>query len=311
MDVINVTNLHKSYGKIRALKGISFNVPKGSIFGFLGPNGAGKSTTIALLLQFLKQDLGDIQIFGQDVNNEKNLIKVKKRIGFIPDADLPKIQAYRFLRHTGQYFGLRGIELRKEIIRVVKLVDAKEFINRNTARLSRGQKTRIKIANALLHDPELIIADEPTSGLDPISRNHFLGLIKHLTEKEEKTVFLSSHVIGEIEKVSTSIIILSKGRIVQQGSISDILKSLPASNKFVISCEGITSEELANLPGVEKVESHSPGRWAVSTKNDEENLTPAFLRELVSNPKVKINYFSRDNVNLENLFFEAVKGEKS
>ena len=310
MNVISVQNLVKSYGSVKALDGISFDVPEGSVYGFLGPNGAGKSTTISILLQFLHQNSGAVSIFGQDVTNKSNLIQIKKRIGFIPDADLPKIEGLRLLKHSGRYYGLQGQQLNRKIIEVVKRVNAQKFIKRNTGKLSKGQKSRIKIANALINDPDLLIADEPTSGLDPVSRSQFLETITDFVHQQNKTVFLSSHVIGEIEKVNTNLLILSEGRVVTQGTLAEITKNLPASNRYLVAVEGITQDELSNLSGVQEVTIHSPGRFAISTKNGASN-SPPFLQELINNSTIRLNYFSRDNVTLENIFFDVVKGEQS
>ena len=310
MNVISVQNLVKSYGSVKALDGISFDVPEGSVYGFLGPNGAGKSTTISILLQFLHQNSGAVSIFGQDVTNKSNLIQIKKRIGFIPDADLPKIEGLRLLKHSGRYYGLQGQQLNRKIIEVVKRVNAQKFIKRNTGKLSKGQKSRIKIANALINDPDLLIADEPTSGLDPVSRSQFLETITDFVHQQNKTVFLSSHVIGEIEKVNTNLLILSEGRVVTQGTLAEITKNLPASNRYLVAVEGITQEELSNLPGVQEVTIHSSSRFAISTKNGDSN-SPPFLQELINDSNIRLNYFSRDNVTLENIFFDVVKGEQS
>ena len=160
MNVIEVKNLSKTYNsskqKVKALDSISFTVEKGSIFGFIGPNGAGKSTTIGILLQFLYQDSGEVKLFGQPVTRE-NIGSLKRRIGLIPDADLPSMQAYQFLKQTARHYEYSGKDLKKKIKEVVILTDSKSFIGRNTKRLSKGQKTKIKIANALLNQLLVLI----------------------------------------------------------------------------------------------------------------------------------------------------------
>ena len=128
--------------------------------------------------------------------------------------------------------------------------------------------------------------------------------------QQNKTVFLSSHVIGEIEKVNTNLLILSEGRVVRQGTLAEITKNLPASNRYLVAVEGITQEELSNLSGVQEVTVHSPSRFAISTKNGDSN-SPPFLQELINDSNIRLNYFSRDNVTLENIFFDVVKGEQS
>ena len=156
MNAISVKHLTKIYGsgkqQVHALNDVSFEVPKGSIFGFIGPNGAGKSTTIGIILQFLYQDKGDVYLFDEPVT-QQNLQGFKKQIGFIPDADLPGIPGIKFLKHTGYYYGLQGKQLLEVIRTVTDLTDTRSFIGRNTKKLSNGQKTRIKIANALFGSP--------------------------------------------------------------------------------------------------------------------------------------------------------------
>ncbi|MHA2366017.1 MAG: ATP-binding cassette domain-containing protein [Candidatus Hodarchaeales archaeon] len=299
MNVISVNNLSKSYGPILALKGISFNVPKGSIFGFLGPNGAGKTTTIGILMQFLHQDSGEVQIFGEDIQTN-----TKQRIGYIPDADLPEIKGLQLLKHSGRYYGLNGQSLKKRINEIIKITDSDSFIKRNTKNLSKGQKARIKIANALMGDPELLIADEPTAGLDPVSRRHFLDLIKHLVHKQNKTIFLSSHVISEVEKVCTDLLILSKGTITVQGTIDDIMGHLPVSNRYLVAIDGVTTKILSNLSGVVEVEEELKGKYVIMTDNGG-NTNPEFIKEII-NSNYKLNYFSRDKVTLEDIFFKVV-----
>lgn len=302
MSVITVRDLRKSYKTVEALQGISFEVPRGSIYGFLGPNGAGKSTTISILLQFLHQDSGEVLLFGENV--KQNINHLKRRIGFIPDADLPNLSGLRLLKHTGRYYGLSGQQLRRKIIQVVKDTDAKSFVGRSSRQLSKGQKTRIKVANALMTDPDLLIADEPTSGLDPIARRQFLELVSDLAHNQGKTVFLSSHVIGEVEKICDHLLILAKGQVVAQGNFTDILKLLPSSHRFVVMAEGVSKTYLESLPNVESVEELSNSRFALETNNG--SHTPQFIKALVNNPDVVLHQYSRDNITLEDLFFQVI-----
>jgi ABC-2 type transport system ATP-binding protein len=310
LEVITVKNLKKTYvngnNKVVAVDDLSFSVPQGSIYGFLGPNGAGKSTTIGILLQFIYQDQGEIYLFGEPIKN--NFSNLKKRLSFIPDADLPNINGLQLLKHTGKFYGLNGENLRKRIIEVAKSTDIKPFVDRNTKRLSKGQKTRIKIANAILSDPELLIADEPTSGLDPVARRHFLELISDLSKVDGKTVFFSNHVVGEVEKICNRMIILSKGKKVSEGSLEDILKTLPASNRYILTAENVSLDYLKTLPGIYQVEELRSNNFGIETTGSN-SKTPEFLKLLVNNPEIYVNSFTKDNINLEDIFFEVIAKE--
>jgi ABC-2 type transport system ATP-binding protein len=308
MSIISVNNLKKTFGRsvdqrVVALDGISFDVEEGSIVGFLGPNGAGKSTTIKIMLQLLYADAGTVEIFGRNVSEE--LIKIKRRIGIIPDADLPNLRGERLLRHSARFSDLSGQQLHKRVNEVIQTVGAKSFVQRKTHTMSKGQRQRIKIANALVNDPELIIADEPTAGLDPVSRRSFLNLIDDLVHKEGKTIFFSNHVISEVEKICDKLIILSKGNIVIQGTLTEIMAELPVSNTYSLTAFGVGEEEISRMPDVIKAEKIRNGVIEIKTDNDKG--TPEFLKLLVNDPKVQIQSFNRGNLDLEEIFMEVVK----
>ena len=307
MNAISVENLSKTYGKgskqVRALQDVSFNVPKGSIYGFIGPNGAGKSTSIGIILQFLHQDDGKVYLFDEEVN-QSNLPILKQYIGFIPDADLPSITGVKFLKHTAYYHGYQGKKLREVLRQVVELTDSRSFIGRNTKKLSKGQKARIKIANSLIGDPSLIIADEPTSGLDPVARREFLSLITNLNKKNGTSIFFSNHVIGEVEKICDQVAILSKGHIVANGNIEQIVHSLPVKNRFNVVVDNITLDEINTLSNIKTVEQTHHNEFIIEITETNGGV-PLFLKELVQKPVV-LESFSRQNINLEDIFLSVI-----
>ena len=307
MNVISVENVTKNYGKgpnlIKALNKISFQVPEGSIYGFIGPNGAGKSTTIGIILQFLFQEAGKVRLFDQDVNN-KSFPYLKKQIGFIPDAELPRIPGVKILKHTGYYHNLQGKRLRDTLIEVTEITGTRSFIKRNTKKLSKGQKSRIKIANALIGNPALLIADEPTSGLDPVARRQFLNLISQLREEKGTTVFFSNHVIGEVEKICDKVAIISNGNIVANGTISSIIKRLPVKHRYNIIVQNCSLEELNQLPGIKNIEQKSQTEFVIET-NDTNIEVPEFIKKLV-HKKIILDSFVRENINLEDVFLSIV-----
>ena len=304
MSAILVDELSKNYGSVRALDNINFKVQEGSIFGFLGPNGAGKSTTIGLLLQFLKPDHGEIRIFDEDITNNTS---IKRRIAVIPDADLPKISGLQLLRHTARYYGYQGKQLKDRLREIITRIGIRDYVSRSTATLSKGQKTRIKIANALISDPDLIIADEPTSGLDPFARREFLQLMTELV-LEEKTIFFSSHVVGEVEKVCNQLIILNQGRVVAGGTLSEISQHLPTSNSYNIWGSGITQHLLNQLTGVTDVTVVSPEHYTVVVEQTES--TPRFLKELLDHDSISLFSFNKESMDLEEIFMQTIGGEQ-
>ena len=307
MNAISVENLSKTYGKgsskVLALQDVSFEVPQGGIYGFIGPNGAGKSTTIGIILQFLYQDSGKIYLFDEEINKH-NLPYLKKHIGFIPDADLPSLTGVKFLKHTAYYHGYQGKKLRDTLRQVIDITDTRSFIGRNTKKLSKGQKTRIKIANALIGEPSLIIADEPTSGLDPIARREFLSLISQLSHKNGTSIFFSNHVIGEVEKICDQVAILSNGHIVANGTIEQIIHKLPVKNRFTVVVNNITLDELNTLANIKSIEQTRRNEFIIEITESNGGV-PAFLKELVQKPVV-LESFSRENINLEDVFLSVI-----
>lgn len=306
MNAISVQNLSKKYGNgskaVQALDDVSFDVPEKSIYGFIGPNGAGKSTTIGIILQFLFQDSGKVFLFDEEVD-QKNLSILKQKIGFIPDADLPNITGIKFLKHTAYYHGLQGSSLKEHLRNLLDLTESRSFIGRNTKKLSKGQKSRIKIANALIGDPSLIIADEPTAGLDPVARRQFLSMISRLRD-DGVSIFFSNHIIGEVEKICDQVAMLSKGHIVANGSIDKIIHSLPVKNRFNVVVQNISQEELRKLPNVKNVEQRSNFEFIVETI-DSNSGVPEFIKELVQKPVI-FESVSRENINLEDIFLSVV-----
>ena len=221
--VIEVSGLTKEFKNLTAVDDLELNVHKGDVFGFLGPNGAGKSTTIRMLLTLIKPSKGSIKIFGKPLNrNRKDILKNIGAIVEKPDFYL-YLSAYKNLEILGKTSGA-GAEKKRimEMLELVKLADRAES---KVKTFSHGMKQRLGIAQALLHDPELIILDEPTTGLDPEGMKEVRDLIIHLSKVEGKTIFLSSHLLSEIEQISTRMIIINKGKTQVEGTVSDLLNT--------------------------------------------------------------------------------------
>lgn len=221
--VIEVKGLSKQFREVRAVDNLDLNVYKGDVFGFLGPNGAGKSTTIRMLLSLIKPTSGSIEIFGKPLH--ANRIDILRRIGAIvekPDFYL-YLSAYKNLEMLGRISGTDTS--RKRIMEILELVGLDKRYSSKVKTFSHGMKQRLGIAQALLHDPDLIILDEPTTGLDPQGMKEIRDLIIYLSRERGKTVFLSSHILPEVEIVATRMIIISKGKTRVEGTVQELLNS--------------------------------------------------------------------------------------
>lgn len=216
--IIETKNLTKYYGKIRGVENLSFSIEKGEIFGFLGPNGAGKTTTIRTLLGFLKPTRGKAFIFGKDV--EKEIVKIKEKTGYIPGelALYGDLTAENFLKYFGT---LRRNFDEKKLERLLEIFELP--LKRKIKGYSRGMKQKLSIVQAFMHNPELIVMDEPTAGLDPLLQGKFYDFLREEKE-EDKTMFISSHILTEVEKISDRVGIIKDGNLVALENV-DSLKS--------------------------------------------------------------------------------------
>ncbi len=228
MEAIEVENLVKIYGKknsaVHALKGVSFKVREGEIYGFLGPNGAGKTTTIKIIATILNPTSGSAYIYGKDVVKEKK--EVAKLIGYMPEnpgfyEDMSAIDNLKF--YAG-FYGIRGENFKKKAAEILQMVGLSPDVwKRKVKSYSHGMRKRLALAQCLIHDPPIVILDEPSGGLDPIGIYEFRKMIKKLKE-DGKTVFLSSHILGEVEKICDTVGIINKGKIVAGGKLEDLIR---------------------------------------------------------------------------------------
>lgn len=220
--VISVDSLSKSYGHVRALDKVTFNVVEGTLYGLLGPNGAGKSTLIRILLSLLTPDDGSYELFG--LNPAEHYHEIYSRIGYVPESPhLPEFMSgEQFLIFTGRVYGLDKRYARKRALELLHLVGLEDAAGKKIKGYSKGMIQRLAIAHALLPGPDLLILDEPTIGMDPEGRVYFRNLFKRLV-KEGTTIFLSSHMLEEVEKICTDVAIINKGKIILKGPIDHIL----------------------------------------------------------------------------------------
>lgn len=222
-QVIEVRGLTKKFRDVVAVNNLDLNVYRGDVFGFLGPNGAGKSTTIRMLLSLIKPSDGNIKIFGKSL--QQNRSEIMAKIGAIvekPDFYL-YLSAYKNLEILGRISGADTSN--KKIMEMLELVGLEKRYKSKVKTFSHGMKQRLGLAQALMHDPELIILDEPTTGLDPQGMKEIRDLIIYLSHTKNKTIFLSSHILREVEIIASRMIIINKGTAQVEGTVDDLLKS--------------------------------------------------------------------------------------
>lgn len=219
MAVIETRDLRKEYGRIHALKGVSLTVEKGQIYGLLGQNGAGKTTLIKVLLGIVRRTDGKAQLLGRPAG----AVEARRRVGYLPeDHQFPGYHTGRsLLDFYGSLYGVSADDRRRKIPEVLELVGIAGRMNSKIRTYSKGMKQRLGIAQALLHDPDLIILDEPTDGVDPLGRREIRELMTRLKDQGH-TIFLNSHLLGEVELVCDRVAILQQGNLVREGTIAEL-----------------------------------------------------------------------------------------
>jgi ABC-2 type transport system ATP-binding protein len=217
---IKIQNLSKTYGTQRAVDDISFEVNKGEIVGFLGPNGAGKSTTMKILTGYIPATSGLAEVNGLDVKS--NPMEIKRSIGYLPEHNPLYLDMYvrEFLEFVGSLYGIKGSSLKNRVEEVINLVGLDREKHKKIGELSKGYRQRVGIAQAFIHDPEVLILDEPTTGLDPNQLVEIRHLIKQIGQN--KTVVFSTHIMQEVEAICDRVIIINRGKIVADGKLAEL-----------------------------------------------------------------------------------------
>jgi ABC-2 type transport system ATP-binding protein len=259
--MIRVENLRKTFGPKVAVNDISFNVERGEVLGFLGPNGAGKSTTMRMITGFIPPDAGSIKVGNHDVLEAP--IAAKRLIGYLPEnaPSYSDMTVRGFLGFAAEVRGLRGTAKRSAVNRVVEMCFLDSVISQSVDTLSKGYKHRTCLAQALLHDPEVLILDEPTDGLDPNQKYEVRSLIKRMSEK--KAIVFSTHILEEVESVCTRAIIIDRGQIVANGAPEELKARSTVSGAVTLSVHGASAQaladKLASLPQVRETQDLSAG----------------------------------------------------
>ena len=254
--MIEISNITKRFGALTAVDDVSFSVGRGEVLGFLGPNGAGKSTTMKMVTGFLAPDRGTIRIGGMDI--AASPVEVKRWIGYLPEGAplYGEMTTRGFLQFIAGIRGFRGAEADRRIDSVVEKVSLETVLPMPIDTLSKGFKRRVGLAQAILHDPQILVLDEPTDGLDPNQKHEVRALIQGMSQ--EKVIVLSTHILEEVDAVCTRATIIANGRLVSDGTPEELLRRSRTHNALRLSLaatgpSGVV-ETLRAIPGVSRVE---------------------------------------------------------
>ena len=310
--IINTNELCKNYNGIEALKNLDLKVRENSIYGFLGPNGAGKTTTLKLLLGLIKPTSGTGSIFNYDIIRES--LEIRARVGYLPQDPrfYEDMTAREILRFTARFFftGPKD-EIKKRINEMLELVVISDKADRPIKGFSGGERQRLGIAQAMINYPDLLILDEPTASLDPLGRHMILELMEKL--REYSTIFYSTHILDDVQRVSDTVGILNRGVMVAKGNVD---KLLAGSDKtiYLVTLKGnaeASYKKISEQPWITNIESQEKReqtKWQITVSDDnlaEENL----LRLILAERNVRVTDYRIKKYELEEIFLQVVEGK--
>ena len=299
--IFQLNNISVSYGKLLALNNVSLSVSGASV-GLLGPNGAGKTTLIRILLGFLKPDTGDGEVLEMDI--ETRQLDIRQRVGYMPESDchIPGMNAVSFVAYAGQLCGMPYKDAIQRAHETLQYAGMDEERYRMVETYSAGMKQRIKLAQALIHDPELLLLDEPTSGMDPTGRQEMLELIKDISTAKGIKVIVSSHLLPDIEYACQDIVVMNQGEVIVQGNIEELRDA--HSGRFEVRIKG---EQESFTSALEKL-----GLEWRKMENDilkvtlPEGTEPGVFFRLALENGFQIRHLTATRYSLEDVFAQAI-----
>ncbi len=308
--MLEVKNLNKKFGEVHAVKNLNFQIRKGEIFGFLGPNGAGKTTTMRMVTCLIPPSSGSIAIDGSE--SGANNLATKKRIGYLPEMNplYNDMTVKEYLEFVGEIRGLKGAKLQSRINDMFTMCALSKMAYRSIGKLSKGYRQRVGLAQALLHNPDLLILDEPMSGLDPNQIIEIRNLIKSLGK--EKTVIYCSHILSEVSATCDRILIINDGSIVASGTPEELTSKSARGNRFIAKIKADRYEiesKLAALPDVANVvvtSVTSPWVTAEVVTNAQEDLGETIFKCVVDN-KWSLAELKHESASLEEVFTQLTR----
>lgn len=302
--MIEVKSLYKKYGSIDAVNGISFKVNRGEILGFLGPNGAGKSTTMKMITGFVRPSSGTILVEGQDV--QEHPVGIKEKIGYLPENGpvYGEMTVQEFLRFIAEIRGFRDpMEKEEKIDRVCDLCRLNSVRHQSIETLSKGFKQRVGFAQAVLHDPPVLIMDEPTDGLDPNQKKEVRKIIKAMAQ--DKAIILSTHILEEVGALCSRVIIIAKGALIADESPESLLERNRRFNALRIQVDGVDNKTVRNalrdLPEVSAVNLND-NYFEIFPKN--KRAIEALVLKTLRDNNWLITHFEKAPVGLDEVFWE-------
>jgi ABC-2 type transport system ATP-binding protein len=317
--MINAKDLTKRYARTVAVDHITFEVAKGQIVGFLGPNGAGKTTTMRMLTCFLPPSAGTAAVAGYDVLEQP--LEVKKRIGYLPEAPplYPEMETVDYLKFVGKLKGLAGNELEKRIAYVSERCAIGDVRKKLLGKLSRGYRQRVGLAQAIIHNPDVLILDEPTAGLDPKQINETRDLIKKLAG--DHTIILSTHILPEVEQTCEQVIIINQGKLVAIDSVRNLQARARGAESVVLEVAGrngrlessAVQQKLEQVQGVSRVvcKQQIDSRAVFEIESQKGRLVRGDLARSVVESGWDLNELRPSAISLEEIFLQLTRSEGS
>lgn len=301
-SAIKLENIEKSLGDHKILKGISFTVERGDIFGYLGPNGAGKTTTIRIMLGLYKFDSGVLDVMGQDIQKSET----RKRIGFVLDLD-GLYDGMTARENLLFYAKIYGEDITDE--RIDQVLGLVELSGRGDDRVhtySTGMRQRLALARAMVHDPEVLILDEPTSGVDPSGQIQIRKIMLNLAHKEKKTILLSSHNLDEVQRICNRIAIIDRGEIKLFGELETLRKSMGKSGIIIKSSEDISEEAVKEIEKISRFGLKERQERSLTFIPDKETETSDIISSL-SSLGIKVEEVKKQEASLEEMYSNILK----
>lgn len=301
MNAIEVLDLHKAFGEIKAVQGVSFNVAQGEIFSLLGPNGAGKTTTISMLSTLLRPDQGDAIVMGSSIR--QNPMGVRSVLGVVPQeiALYEDLTARENLNFWGKMYGLRGKALRARVAEVLETIGLTDRAKEQVKKYSGGMKRRVNIGVALLHKPQVIYMDEPTVGIDPQSRRNILDSVVALKD-QGMTVLYTTHYMEEAQELSDHIGIMDNGELIAYGTHLELVKIVGEMDRLTLTVSAESERLIEAWRGVAGVERITSEDGSLSILADDSNLVLPRLFDAAAVQGVRITSIDIQEPNLEAVF---------
>jgi ABC-2 type transport system ATP-binding protein len=307
MSFVQIKDLWVTYGAVHAVRGVSFEIPKGEVFGFIGPNGAGKTSTIKVLATLIAPDHGLVTIGGMSVTDDP--LAIRKRIGYMPDffGVYEDLTAKEYLHFFAAAYDIPTSQRERTVRDVLALTDLTHKAGAPVDSLSRGMKQRLGLARVLLHDPDLLLLDEPASGLDPRARIEMREMLLALKEMG-KTILISSHILHELSLLCTRIGIIEAGQIVTEGSLKDIYSRLGLKQLIhvqLVNGNQSLIDQIGRISGVEEVQVQAD-RLAIRVRA--EHLPPEDLLDRMHDLGARMRMFQPEAMDMETAFMKLTEG---